>query len=134
MRIWQRDARSASDPAWAIPSSAARAGVSDRLQPATLRPNARARRGHLAPDGAEAGDAERLALQPLGLAVLLPLPLAGPERRDRVRDPPIERDDEPEDELGYRRGVATRAVGHVDAPPARGADVDGVELRARRAR
>ena len=88
----------------------------------------------LAPDGAEPGDAERLAVQPLGLAVLLPLPLAGAQRRDRVRDAAVERDDQPEDELGDRRRVLARAVGDVDAALARGAHVDRVEARRPRGR
>ncbi len=57
--------------------------------------------------------------------------LPATERRDGVGDPAVERNDEPEDELGHRRGVATWAVGHVDAPPAGRADVDRRELGAR---
>ena len=114
------------DPELRGPRRRERSAPAGHVEPERARP-----RRDLASDGAETRDAEGLALEPLGLAVLLPLPFAAAQRRDGVGDPAIERDDEPEDELGDRGGVAPRAVGDVDAPPARRADVDRGELGAR---
>jgi hypothetical protein len=98
----------------------------DDVEPKRLRAS-----GHLAPDGAHPGDAERLPVHALGLPVLAALPAPGPERGDGIGDPPVQRYDHRHDELGDRAGVPARAVRDVDALLARGSDVDRLELRAR---
>src|SRR5205085_10588669 len=87
-------------------------------------------RGDVAPDRAEARDPECLAVHPFGLAELRALPAPRAERRDRIRDAPIERDDHPEDELRDGGRVLPRDVRDVDSALARGAHVDGAVLRA----
>ena len=81
-------------------------------------------RDHLASDRAESGDAQRLAVEPLGLAELRALPLAGAKRGERVGDASIEREDEPEDELGDGASVLAWAVGDVDAAVTGCANID----------
>ena len=103
-----------------------RAAPGDGVQPESARASR-----DLASDRAEARDAQRLAMNPLGPAELRPLPLARPERRDRVRNAPVDAEEQPEDQLGDRRGVPPGAVGDVDPAPARGPHVDGVELGSR---
>ena len=84
----------------------------------------------VAADRAEAGDADRLAEQALGLRVLAAFPLAEAERCDGVGDAPVEADREAEHELGDGRRVLAGAVGDVDAAFARGLHVDGRDLGA----
>ena len=74
---------------------------------------------------------EGRAVQAAGLRVLLLVPAAGPQVRDVVRDPPVEREDQAERELGHGDRVPARAVRDVDAADRRGGDVDRVVAGAR---
>jgi len=70
-------------------------------------------------------------VEPLRAAVPRALPLAVAEREDRVRDAPVDAEQQAEHELRHRRGVLPGAVRHVDAATAGRAHVDGAELGAR---
>jgi hypothetical protein len=52
--------------------------------------------------------------------------VAGPQLDHVVGDPPIEREDEPEGELGHGDRVLARAVRHVDPARRRGTNVNRV--------
>ena len=86
---------------------------------------------HLAPDGAQPGDAERLAVQAVGLAILALLPASRAQRGHRVGQPSIQRQHQADGQLGHRDGVLARAVGHEHAARAGRLDVDGVDPGAR---
>ena len=77
-------------------------------------------------DAAEAEQPERRAVQPARLRVLLLVPASGPQVGDVVRDPPVEREDQAERELGHGDRVPAGAVRDVDAASRRGGDVDRV--------
>ena len=81
---------------------------------------------HLLGDVAEPEQPERRAVQAARLRVLLLVPAAGPQVRDVVRDPAVEREDQAERELGDGDRVLARAVRDVDAARRRGGDVDRV--------
>ena len=82
-------------------------------------------------DVAEPEQPERRAVQAARLRVLLLVPAAGPQVGDVVRDPPVEREDQAERELGHGDRVPARAVRDVDAADRRGGDVDRVVAGAR---
>ena len=82
-------------------------------------------------DVAEPEQPERRAVDAARLRVLLLVPTAGAQVGDVVRDPPVEREDQPERELGHGDGVPARAVRDVDAADRRGGDVDRVVAGAR---
>ena len=80
-------------------------------------------------DAAEAEHAERLALD-LDAAELRALPLAGGERRVRLRDVAGEREHQRDGVLGRGDHVGLRRVGDDDAALGRGGDVDVVDADA----
>jgi len=77
-------------------------------------------------DAAQADDAQRAALQSAGLAELLLVPLVGAQLGHVVRDPAIQVDHVPHDQLGDRDGVHAGAVGDLDAALLSGGDIDRV--------
>ena len=86
--------------------------------------------GELLGDRPEAEQAERPPLEPARLPELRLVPVARPELGDVVRDPAVEREDEPERELGDRDRVPAGTVRDVDPALRCGRDVDRVVPRA----
>ena len=110
--------------------AAASSSLKRRLQTSDRHAErARAPRDFLA-DVAEAEQAERLAQQAARLRELLLVPRARAQLGDVVGDAPVERQDQPQRQLGDGDRVLARAVRHVDAAPRRAGHVDGVDAGA----
>src|ERR1041385_9466858 len=88
------------------------------LHPDRLRPPR-----HFPPDLSQPEDAERAPVEAAGPGVLALLPLAPAEVGHLVGDPPVEREEQPHDQLGHRDRVLARAVADEDAEPRRGRHV-----------
>ncbi len=86
--------------------------------------------GHREPDLAEPDDPHDLPEHTVRLPVRGLVPRAGPQIRDVVGDPPVDRQEEPHRELGDGDRVATGDVRDVDPDLGRGLDVDRVGARA----
>ena len=86
--------------------------------------------GHREPDLAEPDDPDGLPEHAVRLPVRGLVPRAGPQIRDVVGDPPVDRQQEPHRELGDGDRVATGDVRDVDPDLGRGLDVDRVGARA----
>ena len=69
-------------------------------------------------------------MEPARLRVLLLVPAAGAQVGDVVGNAPVERQDQPDRELGDGDGVLAGAVRDVDSERGRGGDVDGVDAGA----
>ena len=80
-------------------------------------PNAVGAARHLLADAAEAEQAERAAVQPARLRVLLLVPAPGAQVGDVVGNAAVEREDQAERELRDGDRVPARAVRDVDAAP-----------------
>ena len=102
-----------------------RSAPRDDVHPERARP-----RDDLAPDRPRAEHAERAAVEPARLAVVLLVPAARAEVHRRVDDVTVEREQERERELGHGDGVLAGAVGDPDAALAGGLHVDRVDSGA----
>ena len=89
------------------PHACARSATSRPMAPKPIRPSV-------------------LPLRPAALANVFLSHVAGAQRCDVVRNAAVEREDEPERQLGDGHGVAARAVRDVDAARGGGRDVDRV--------
>ncbi len=84
----------------------------------------------LATDLADADDAERLAVDAVGLAEFLLVPFMGAERGDVVGNAAVDGQQQGEDEFSDGDGIFARAIRDVHAASAGGFDIDGVHARA----
>ena len=124
------DSSSCSESHMVTPSSSARAttcagttGLGERLDLDAERGRTL---GDGEPDRAEADDAHGRPEQAVGLAVALLVPPTVAQVGDVVRDPPVDREQEPHRQLGHGGGVAAGDVGDEDPASGGGIGVDRV--------
>jgi len=104
---------------------AERATPTNDVQPERLRPDR-----DLTSDRSETRDSQGFPVDTFGASVFGAFPFSRAQRRERVRQTAVERDDLTKDELCDSRSIFARTVGDVDAFAAGSTYVDGSNLSA----
>ena len=93
-------------------------------------PNARRAEGHFSADLSQADQSQRPSEQAPRFRKFRLVPLARAQRRDVVGNAAIERQHQPEGQLGHGDGIFPGTIGNINSAPRRRRHVDGVVSRA----